>query len=316
MTFETRASRVKRKKKRYYWIKMTGLIFLVLLLGVVIYLYTIYSNAKDIVNNQMTTNVASIEADETKKKLAANEKLNILLLGIDKQENDKGRSDAMILLNLDPNNEKMQLISIPRDTHAFIVGKNIEHKINHAYAFGGSDMSVATVENMLDIEIDGFIEINMEGFSDLVDIIGGITVYNETDWYDEGYYKKGYHYSKGEIHLDGPQILGYVRMRNFDSDFARTDRQRQVIKEMIEQGRSFANVTKINEIIDVLGKNIKTNMLFSDLQNLVLNYSNTTKSIESYMLQGEGKTIGKTWYYHVSEEELAKVHEMIAKTNR
>src|SRR5690606_4169754 len=175
MKFNTRRSKVKQKKKRYRWIKITGTLFLLLLLGVGIYVYNIYSNAKEAVNNRMNSNISSIDSEETKKKLAANEKINILLLGIDRRENDKGRSDAMIVLTLDPKNDKMQLISIPRDTHTYIVGKNIEDKINHAYAFGGSDMSVATVENMLDIDIDGFVEINMEGLSDLVDSVGGIT---------------------------------------------------------------------------------------------------------------------------------------------
>ncbi|MCU9594577.1 LCP family protein [Caldibacillus thermolactis] len=307
MKFNTRRSKVKQKKKRYRWIKLTGTLFLLLLLGVGIYVYNIYSNAKEAVNNRMNSNISSIDSEETKKKLAANEKINILLLGIDKRENDKGRSDAMIVLTLDPKNDKMQLISIPRDTHTYIVGMNIEDKINHAYAFGGSDMSVATVENMLDIDIDGFVEINMEGLSDLVDSVGGITVYNNTDWYDEN----GFHYSEGELHLNGKQALGYVRMRKLDSDFARTERQREVIQAIIKKGTNFANITKINEIINVLGNNVKTNITFNEMQNLVSNYSNVLKNTESYMVQGEGKMVDKTWYYFVSEEELEKVNEMI-----
>ena len=307
MTKMTRNSKIKQSKKRYRWTKITGLILLALLLGIGAYVYNIYSNAKEAVNNRMNSNISSIDSEETKKKLAANEKINILLLGIDRRENDKGRSDAMIVLTLDPKNDKMQLISIPRDTHTYIVGKNIEDKINHAYAFGGSDMSVATVENMLDIDIDGFVEINMEGLSDLVDSVGGITVYNNTDWYDEN----GFHYSEGELHLNGKQALGYVRMRKLDSDFARTERQREVIQAIIKKGTNFANITKINEIINVLGNNVKTNITFNEMQNLVSNYSNVLKNTESYMVQGEGKMVDKTWYYFVSEEELEKVNEMI-----
>src|SRR5699024_1631250 len=96
---------------------------------------------------------------DSNDKKATNEKnqgsnaLLILLMGTDEREGDVGRSDAMMIMTLDPKNEQMKVLSIPRDTRTEIVGKGTEDKINHAYAFGGSDMSVATVENMFDMEL-------------------------------------------------------------------------------------------------------------------------------------------------------------------
>src|SRR5699024_12248826 len=96
------------------------------------------------------------------KKVKATEPLNILLLGVDARESDKGRSDALIVLSLDPQNDVMRLISIPRDTRTTIVGKGGEDKINHAYAFGGTGMAVATAEDFLGIEVDYYFHLNMK----------------------------------------------------------------------------------------------------------------------------------------------------------
>lgn len=308
MVNDSRVKKTKQNKKKRRWLLITGMIVLVLVLGVAGYVYSVYDSARKTVNEQMNTPLPSLDTERAKEKVATREKLNILLLGVDKRAGDRGRSDSMILLTLDPKTDKMQMISIPRDTRTLIVGKGFEDKINHAYAFGGADMSVATVENMLDIDIDYYVEINMEGLVDLVDAVGGITVQNELDWHSDGF-----HYAKGELHLNGERALGYVRMRKQDpqGDFGRTKRQREVIEAIIKKGVSIASVPKIHDMIDILGDNVATNMDFDDMQNLLLNYRNTTKNSETYMLQGKGTRIDGIYYYIVPDEELAKVHEMI-----
>lgn len=256
----------------------------------------------------MNTDLTSIDIKRAKEKIGKREKLNILLLGVDKRKGDRGRSDTIIVLTIDPKKERMKMISIPRDTRTLIVGKGFEDKINHAYAFGGADMSVATVENMLDIEIDYFLEINMEGLIQLVDAVGGITVHNELDWHSDGF-----HYKPGKLHLDGKRALGYVRMRKQDpeGDFGRTKRQRQVIEAIIKKGISIGGVTKINEMLEVLGNNVATNMNFDDMKDLMVYYRNAARNSETYMLKGKGTRINGIYYYIVPEEEIAKVHEMI-----
>src|SRR5699024_11700178 len=150
--------------------------------------------------------------------------LNILLLGVDERKYDSGRSDALMVLSLNPKDDSMQLVSIPRDTRTTIVGKGFEDKINHAYAFGGSDMSVATVENFLNIELDHYVRMNMEGLKELVDKLGTITVDNEIAWNDGKY-----DFNTGPVEMDGDKTMAYVRMRKQDpdGDFGRTERQRR-----------------------------------------------------------------------------------------
>ncbi|MFZ3578019.1 LCP family protein [Virgibacillus sp. DJP39] len=312
MTKQKRTDR--RKKPKRLFLKISLAVILVLLLGVGGYAFSIYSNAKQTVNEKIHKSVSTINTEVTKKKINKEKPLNILLLGVDKRPGDTGRSDALMVLSLDPKNNEMQLISVPRDTRTQIVGKGFKDKINHAYAFGGIDMSIATLENLLKIELDYYVEMNMQGLSEMVGAVGGITVNNSLDWYDDGIYKKGYHYQKGEIALNGPKTMGYVRMRYADpaGDFGRTQRQRKVIQAVIDKGASVASVNKIDTMVDVLGNNMATNMDFDDMKNLLFNYKDVRQNVVSYMMKGNGTMIDGVYYMLVPDEEVEKVHGMIA----
>src|SRR5699024_11686849 len=109
----------------------------------------------------------------------------ILLMCVDARGADKGRSDALMVLTLNPKTDSMQIVSIPRDTRVEIAGRGTQDKINHAYAFGGADMAVNTVENFLDVDMDYYVSMNMEGMEELVDQLGGITVENDIEWQDK-----------------------------------------------------------------------------------------------------------------------------------
>ncbi|MFD2656618.1 LCP family protein [Gracilibacillus thailandensis] len=309
------SAEIKQSKKRKpLWLKvLIGVLIaiFVLVIGLAIYAYSVYDNAKKTVNDQMHNEVESIDRKVTKEKVNDLEPLNILLLGVDKRPGERGRSDSLMVLTLKPKQDQMKILSIPRDTRTTIIGRGTEDKINHAYAFGGVDMSINTVENLLDIELDYYVEMNMEGLVEFIDELGGITVQNDLDWVD-----KGFHYAEGELNLDGKQTLGYVRMRKQDSsgDFGRTGRQRQVIEAAINKGANIASVGKINSFIDILGSNMETNMDFDDMQDLLSNYANVRHNTEEYMLQGSGKRIDGIYYYIVPDEELAKAHNMIVET--
>ncbi|AUJ23647.1 LCP family protein [Virgibacillus dokdonensis] len=300
--------RSERKKSRKLWLKIPLAIILILVLGGGAYAFSIYNNAKSTVNDKINEPVDTIDTKKAKKKMKATEPLNILLLGVDQRGGDRGRSDALMVLSLNPKEDTMQLVSIPRDTRTTIVGKGVQDKINHAYAFGGADMSVATVENFLDIDLDYYVRMNMEGLEDLVDQLGTIHVDNEVEW-DDGIY----HFTKGPVEMDGDKTMHFVRMRKQDpaGDFGRTERQRKVIEGIIDKGASVGSVNKINGVIDVLGNNMATNMDFDDMKDLLFGYKDVRKNVNSYMMQGSGTSMGGIYYYQVPAEEVAKVHEMI-----
>ncbi|HET6872524.1 MAG TPA: LCP family protein [Sporolactobacillaceae bacterium] len=239
--------------------------------------------------------------------------ISILLMGVDQRKNDPGRSDTLIVLTLNPQKKTMQMISIPRDTRATLGNTGTIDKINAAYFYGGPDLAVQTVDQFLNIHVDYYIRINMQGLEALVNALGGITVDSPISWHDEGYYKKGYYYKKGIIQLDGAQALGYVRMRHLDplGDFGRNKRQRLVISAVVSKAASYSGFSKYQSILDAIQQNVITNITFDEMKNIALNYRSARQHVKTYEVQGEGKIVNKIWYLIVDEQERQKVHQMI-----
>lgn len=309
---ETRSSRKKNKRssKTKKFVTVILVIFLIFICGGGAYAIYFWNSLKTTAN-RMHFNLSG--ADQGQKKVNNAKPINILLLGVDQRPNDPGRSDTVIVATLNPKKNSMLLTSIPRDTRTMIVGHGSEDKINSAYAYGGVNMSVKTVENFANIKIDGVAVINFQALVSLVDAVGGVTVNNDISWYDEGYYKKGYHYKKGTIHLNGPQALGYVRMRHLDprGDFGRNMRQRQVIQALMNKGTSLTSVAHMKDILDALGTNIKTSFTFGDMQNLAKNYHNSKDHVHNYEVTGTDEYLNNIYYLSVDQQERDKVHQMI-----
>ncbi|MGV2621366.1 LCP family protein [Halobacillus sp. ACCC02827] len=305
------------KKKKGLWWKVPVIVVVLLAITTGVYAFTVYNGAKATVDKKMNQQVAAIDTKVTKKKVKATEPLNILLLGVDQRANDRGRSDALMVLSLDPKNDRSQIVSIPRDSRTEMVGDSKHNgeldKINHAYAFGGADMSIQTVENFLDIDLDYYVRINMEGLSELVDAVGGVTIDNNLDWQGSN----GFHYKKGTLNLDGDEALGYVRMRYEDpkGDLGRNERQRQIIQAVVDKGANVGSVNKIDDVLDVLGNNVATNLDFDTMKDLMVNYKDTRKDMTTYQMSGSGTRIGGIYYMQISDQEVQKARQKIQDYN-
>lgn len=308
-------NKTRRTKKGKRWLKIVVAVMLVIVLAIGTYAFYLYQSAKKLVNEEMHHPVDVIDTSVTKKKLNKTEPINVLLLGIDAEGNQAGRSDAIMVMQLDPVTDALTIVSIPRDTRTEIIGRGFQDKINHAFAFGynecgascGANMSIATVENLLDIEIDYYVSINMDGLVELVDELGTISVDNHISWNDGTY-----SFPEGVVEMDGNKTKAFVRMRKQDpsGDFGRTQRQRKVIEGIIQKGASVGSLPHLTGMMDVLGKNMSTNMDFNDMKSLFGDYRNTRRNITEYMLSGNGTTIDGIYYLIVSEEEIEKVHKM------
>lgn len=199
------------------------------------------------------------------------------------------------------------MISIPRDTYTEIIGKGFKDKINHAYSFGGMEMAVKTVENLLNIPIDYVVKVNMESFVDIIDIIGGITVLNTFAFnYD------GENFPTGELEMDGDKSLKYVRMRYDDpsGDFGRQNRQKQVIQGVIQESLSLNTVWNYKSIFKAIEKNIELNVVFEDFLRIRKNYGDSLKQIEQlYITNGSSMMKNQIYYYLPNESELQDIQQ-------
>jgi polyisoprenyl-teichoic acid--peptidoglycan teichoic acid transferase len=300
-----RSDRNKQNKSK--WLRIISLIFILLILGVGLYAFSIYNsltNAVDTMHQPTDRKMSDLRTDEI--DLGKKEPFSVLMLGVDEREGDKGRSDTMIVLTVNPDKNSVKMLSIPRDTRTDIIGHGTVDKMNHAYAFGGEEMSMATVENFLDIPIDYYVKINMESFEDIVDAVGGITVNNNFS-FSEG----GHQFNEGKLNLNGKEALSYVRMRKNDpkGDFGRQQRQRQVIQGVIDKGASVNSLTRFDDIFAALGKNIRTNMTFDEMVEIQKNYKDARHNIDQLQVSGEGTRINNIYYQVVSEEEKQRVQD-------
>ncbi|WKA50065.1 LCP family protein [Planococcus liqunii] len=288
-----------RARKKSRWVTRS-MVFL--LLAGIVYLVILFpkaSNTLDEIHQPIAREASPLR--EEKVVLEEKNPISVLLLGVDEREDDRGRSDTMIVLTINPTGNSTKMVSIPRDTYTEIVGLDRLDKINHAYAFGGIDMSLDTTEKLLDIPIDYVVQLNMEGFKDVIDALDGITVDNAFAFDD---------FKKGELTLTGDQALDFVQMRKQDpnGDFGRQDRQKQVIQSIMSEAVSATTLFNYPKIFDALGNNVKTNMEFSEMIDIQKNYRSASTDVEQLVFEkGYGETIGGIWYYMMDKEELSVV---------
>ncbi|MFK7679140.1 LytR family transcriptional regulator [Bacillus sp. Wb] len=299
MTEPQTRRRKRRKPKKKRALKITMAIILVLILGVGAYAYSIWHSVeKTFTQTHEPLNRDVSEKRSEKVSFSKRDPISILLLGVDQRAGDRGRSDSLILMTVNPKDQSMKMVSIPRDTRTEIVGKGTTDKINHAYAFGGVDMAVNTVEKFLDVPVDYYVQVNMESFKDIVDAVGGVTVNNDLNFdYD------GYSFKKGNLTLDGKEALAYSRMRKQDprGDFGRQMRQRQIIEGVIEEGASVQSLANYGTILDTIGTNVRTNLTFDDMKQIQSNYKDARHNVEQLQVDGKGEKIDGIYYYAVSD---------------
>ncbi|MEH7381385.1 LytR family transcriptional regulator [Bacillus sp. JJ1533] len=299
----------KKMSKTKKW--MIGILsFLgLIILSIGGYAFYLYNS----VENTVASMHKPIEREKSEKRqdeviFKEQDPISVLLMGVDARAGDRGRSDSLIVLTVNPTDKSMKMVSIPRDTRTEIIGRGYQDKINHAYAFGGPEMAIDTVENFLDIPIDYFVQVNMESFKDIVDAVGGITVNNSFE-FSYG----GFTFNEGQISLDGGEALAYSRMRKEDprGDFGRQDRQRQIIMGVINKGASFSSLTNFDDILKAIGANIQTNLTFNEMVDIQKNYKDARHSLEQSMVKGSGSRIDGIYYYIVPEEERLAISSML-----
>ncbi|MDF2557617.1 MAG: trascriptional regulator [Bacillales bacterium] len=231
---------------------------------------------------------------------------SILLVGVDEDPVSKGpgRSDTMMVVTLNPKVQSTNMYSIPRDLRVIIPGyeKKGYQKFNNAYFLGGTQLVRKSAEKYLDIPIDHVLEINFQGFVELIDALGGITIENTLE-----FTLGGYDFPLGKIEMDGQKALVFSRMRKEDiknGDFGRQERQKQVIKEIVQKTSNFSNITKLSKIFNAVENNVKTSLYLDDIMDIREKYSSATSNMTSLQAKyGAGVFKDKLDYVTMSHEE-------------
>ena len=179
--------------------------------------------------------------------------VNILLIGQDAREGEtRARSDSMILMTFNKTAGTVTMTSFMRDLYVQIPGYQ-DNRINAAYAFGGMELLDETLLLNFGVEVDANVEVNFEGFSDIIDVLGGVDIELSSAEANVLGLSSGLH------RLNGDQALSYARIRKIDSDFNRTERQRKVIASLFHSLKT-AGFSQLTGLVDTILPLVTTDM--------------------------------------------------------
>ena len=234
----------------------------------------------------------TVPTEET-QPVIENRRLNFLLVGRDAHgEGENGRSDSMILCSVDTGSKTVTMISFLRDMYLPIPGHGTS-RLNAAYSWGGAELLIETLEENFGVTVDVTLEIDFDGFETLIDLLNGVDIdltAEEAGHMNSGH---GWSLSEGTNHLNGEQALAYSRIRKLDSDFGRTERQRNVLTALMQKYRS-ASLQEMLNVADAFLDQSTSNRTDNELLGYALELYPTLAeaSLVSHQVPAEG-----TWNY-------------------
>lgn len=248
------------------------------------------------------------------------ERLRLVLIGADDRKGDRGRSDTLMVLQVNPALKRAVLLSVPRDLLADIPGHG-EQKINHAYHYGGVPLTRRTVESLLNISSDGYIKIGLQGFVKAVDVLGGV----DLDVEDVEGKGRGMNYDcpqdglvihlkPGYQHLTGYKAMGYVRYRMSNipgrggTDFDRAKRQQKFLKAIIAQKLRVTKLPALYKAGQAIYRCIDSDLEWRELFDLArLMQELGPGDLKSLTLPGEDSRINGTYYCVLKDAEYQQM---------
>ncbi len=234
-------------------------------------------------------------------KFVAVGRTNIAVMGIDERSDDEGRTDTLFVVMYDPVNEKIALLSVPRDSRVRIPRHGFD-KANHAYNYGGASATVRTLENLLGIQIDHYVKVDLKGFERMVDAIGGVDIdvekrmYYEDPWDGEDGFVIDL--SPGMQTLSGKQAIQYVRYRDEDGDIGRIVRQQTFLNAVYEKMSSPFMLAKIPSLVKVAIDSVTTDMGAADMVQIGKTFQKNSKAgLHKMSVPGEPVYIDEINYW-------------------
>ena len=259
-------------------------------------------------NKQMSATV-----ETTSTSAIAKDRVNIMLMGVDERKEDVGRSDTLMVASLNADQDKVSLLSIPRDTRVKIKRHGYD-KINAAYAYGGEALSQSTVESFLGINIDHYIIVNTNSFGKMIDAIGGVDIdvdnrmFYEDPWDDNG--GLVIDLKPGLQHMDGKTAITYVRYRDEEGDAGRVRRQQKFMRACFDKLSDPSMVMKLPEIVKEARNAVKTDLSISEMVEIAKTLKmadESTEGLKTGIVPGRWAYINGVSYLLPNIERLGEV---------
>lgn len=253
--------------------------------------------------------------------------VNILLIGVDgrtdKIETGTLHGDVQIIVSINKEDGSIKLTSVMRDLYVTIPGYKSKNRINVAYARGGGQLAMRTINSLLELNIERYVVINFYGLASIIDSLGGIDIEltkNEAsaintylkknppayDNQEKGYQRQQLEKTSGTQHLDGVQAVMYARLRSIDNDFKRTERQRHLLELLLAKVLDGGmDLNKLMGLLEVCLPYAETNMSAWDMVDLAMGVlsSDILTRLESgdSLLEQNRIPMDETWKYYTTE---------------
>lgn len=330
----SKVSKKNKKKKKIRTIILTSLIFIFLfIIGASgFYVYNLLGKMKGdkISDNNEDLGISKDLTDKLGKSGKEKDIINIALFGTDERDKtEKGRSDAIMILTVDKEHNKLKLTSLMRDSYVKIDGHG-KDKLNHAYAYGGPQLAIKTINQNFNLNIRDYATVNFYHMQDIIDALGGVDIDIKKDEIEPvnammnelafaGKYKPPYLKSAGKQSLNGRQALAYARTRYVgNGDFDRTERQRIILNALFEKVKS-AGISKYPSLINTLLPMVETSLSQAEILKLgtsvltsgLSNLEQQRFPVDGYYKDG-GQMINDTWYLPFDEKAtVSQIHDYI-----
>ncbi len=291
----------RRRRVRWTSILKWGALALVILLIIVFAWGYLWLKSKE-----SRMRVAGVgEALDAKKK---GQPVTTLVMGVDKGSvpgEEESRTDIMMLVSVNPANNKAAVISIPRDTRVEIPGRSGYNKINAANAFGGPKLAIQAVKDFTGLDINHYVVMDFESFKHIVNAIGGVKMHVDVAIND----KYAGRVPAGDRVLTGDQALALVRARHDvhsvpAGDLDRIKNQRKFLQAMLSTASHTRSPFKIIKLIDVASENIKTDLSFTEMLSLGRRLQGAGGGLAMTTAPGTPKVVGGIWYYIVDTAQF------------
>lgn len=245
----------EKKKKKHKAFKRLIVVLLMIFLFVSSFIF-VFAATSNYTRNDLERNEYVSPFELKSSPLVS----NILLLGVDGNASSSSRSDSMILISVDYAHAKIKLTSFLRDSWVEIPSKGKKAKLNAACSYGGPQLVVDTIEYNFGVDIDHYVMVDFNMFTQIIDKLGGVEVevtQKEANFINNTT-RQNVDYGES-VHLNGEEALVYCRIRKLDSDYMRTYRQRKVITALINQAKR-AGISKLIETMQGVFPLIQTDM--------------------------------------------------------
>ncbi|CAI2651683.1 Polyisoprenyl-teichoic acid--peptidoglycan teichoic acid transferase TagU [Apilactobacillus kunkeei] len=302
----TSKKHMKTWKKVVLWI----IALLIVLLGVGA--FAAYHNVKKTADAVYQPSGAKTVRDAD-SLLKSEKPVSLLFMGTDTDfdgRSDKGRTDSMMIVTLNPKTNTTTMVSIPRDMKVNLPDfpQYSPSKINAAYTYGGSKEAINAIESHFSIPVDYYVTLSLGGLKKAIDQVGGVDVVSPLTFSYEGQ-----HYTKGKLeHMDGNKAMWFSNMRYQDpqGDYGRQYRQRLVLEALMKKAISYKTVIN-SDFLNSISHNLKTNLTMSDMLQLALHYRGTNKNIKSDYAHGTGEMLDGVSFQDVSGTEQNRISSLI-----